>query len=823
MRLLSVVLVFACMACGDDDGGLDAAADAFDAGADADVGTDANLPDPPVLEAEPDPDIPTGCMGDAPAAGETRAKLVECAEELTAGSVATGRNGDIVMDNAVARFIIRASSDEASTLIGGFSGAVIDAARQGGRDLLKEVFSGYDLSVARPTAIVITEAGGTEAARVRVLFELNENLLIAGAIGIPSRVPDAFGAIDYELRPDEGVLRIRFQLSPKAGLARVAGRPSIFCLTGGGMELIQPGGRSVLGEDDNLGQDVGSWMLGEAEQDAFAVHLLGEGGSVVNANTIQIVQRSERLVVQAGELGTSETLLGVGASAAEAHAWVAEGDEYRDVTFRARAGERVEVRQGDALWLRTRVDDAGEANVRVRSGDVSGQAGFDEFFTGDVVMGAGPLDVPPAVASTLRVEGLADGEVAPVRVTVERGGAELMRFPAFGPTTRRLPPGDATVTISRGLEYDVHVEDVSFVADTEHVVSGDIARVVDTSGWVAGDFHLHSEMSTDSQHSLPNAVRTIAGEGLEVVAATDHDVITDYMPFLEEAGLTDWVLAIAGSEVSDPILAHINGYPLVRNADAAGFGSPRWFEQTPLDTFDELRELGDEDLGGAIVQVNHPTRNGSGWFRSIMLDPISGMAGSSPADIGLPPGTDLNDFDFDVIETFNKGPDDDDELALEQTLGLWENGWRFGMMGNSDTHDAKRPSGNPRTYIRVPDDTDFTWPDVAAGIRSNAITISGGIFVTAEAGAVTGDGVPVTVRIQAAPWVEVDSIRIYAGPNVVIDESITPSVDVLRLEQTYDVPLAGSDFVVVRANGAARAAPVINAEPFGITSPIEVR
>ena len=589
------------------------------------------------------------------------------------------------------------------------------------------------------------------------------------------------------------------------------------------MELVQPGGRSVLGEDDNLGQDVGSWMIGEAEQDAFALHLLGEGGSVVNANTIQIIQRSERLVVQAGELGTSEAVLGVGATAAEAHGWVTPGDEFRDVTLRARAGERIEVRQDDALWMRTRVDESGEATVRVRAGDVSGRAGFDGFFTGDEVSGAGPLDVPEPPASTLTVDATADGETAPVRVTVVRDGSEILRFPAFGVTSRRIPPGDATVTVSRGMEYDVHVEDITFAADTEHTVTGDVARVVDTVGWVAGDFHLHSEMSTDSQHALPNAVRTIAGEGLEVVAATDHDVITDYVPFLEEAGLTDWVLAIAGSEVSDPILAHINGYPLNRDADFAGFGSPRWFDQTPLDTFDSLRGLGDADLGGAIVQVNHPTRNGSGWFRSISLDPITGMAGSSPADIGLPPGTDLNDFDFDVIETFNKSPDEDDEIALEQHLGLWANGWRFGMMGNSDTHDAKRPAGNPRTYIRVPDDTDFTWPDVADGIRANALTVGGGIFVTAEVGAVTGDSVPVTVRVQAAPWVDVDNIRIYAGPNVVIDETIPASATVVRLEQTYDVPLSGSDFVVVRANGTARAAPVINSSPFGITSPIEVR
>ncbi len=825
---LACWLAVVCLACGgDDDGAVDAATDTSEdvALSDADGGFDADLPDPPELTAEPDPDIPTGCMGTPPPSGETRAKIVECPEELVAGSVATGRNGDIVIENSIARFVIRASSDEASTLIGGFSGAVVDGARQGGRDLLKEVFSGYDLSVARPSAIVITEAGGAEPARIRVLFELNENLLIAGAIGVPSRVPDAFGAIDYELRPDEGVLRISFRLTPKAGVARVAGRPAVFALTGGGMELVQPGGRTILGEDGNNGQAVGSWMIGESPTDAFALRIVGDEGSVLNVNTIQIVQRSERLVPTAGELETSETLLGVGATAAEAHAWVSQDDAFTDVELRARAGERVEVRQGEGLWMRTRVGEDGTATIRVPAGELSVQGGFDSFFNGDVVTGEGPLDIPEPAISTVTINGTADGEMAPMRATIVRDGGEILRFPVFGPTTRRVTPGNATVTVSRGLEYDIYVEDVTFEADTEHTVTGDVARVVDTGGWVAGDFHLHSEMSTDSEHALPNAVRTIAGEGLEVVSSTDHDVITDYGPFLEEAGLTEWVLAITGSEVSDPILAHINGYPLVRDANHGGFGSPRWFEQTPLDTFDELRELGDPDLGGAIVQVNHPTRNGSGWFRSIALDPITGMAGSMPGDIGLPEGTDLNDFDFDVIETFNKSPDEDDELALEQTLGLWANGWRFGMMGNSDTHDFQRPAGIPRTYIRVPDDTRgvFTWPDVAMGIRNNELTVSGGVFVTAEAGAVVGDSVPVSVRVQAAPWVEVDTIQIYAGPNVVIEEAVPATAEVLRLDQTYDVPLSGSDFVVVRAGGTARAAPVINSAPFGITSPIEVR
>ena len=54
------------------------------------------------------------------------------------------------------------------------------------------------------------------------------------------------------------------------------------------------------------------------------------------------------------------------------------------------------------------------------------------------------------------------------------------------------------------------------------------------------------------------------------------------------------------------------------------------------------------------------------------------MAGSSPADIGLPEGTDLNDFDFDVVEAFNSGLDEDDEASLSRRLAETQAGplWR---------------------------------------------------------------------------------------------------------------------------------------------------
>ncbi len=819
-RLAILLVVSLCWACGDDTAGMDAAVDATNDGADAAV--DSALPSPPAFDAVPDPAVIEGCQTTPPAEGTTRAKRVECAEELVAGSVAAGRIGDIVIENSRVRVILRASSLQAAVTLGAYGGGVVDAARQGGLDLLKEVHLGLDLASARPTEVVITESGDDGPARVRVLFELDAIQLITGALGDAFRTPRAFGAIDYELRPDEEVLRATVQITPDEGVARVVGRPALLAFTGGAAEIVQPG-RGVLGEDGASAGSPGAWIVGEADQDAYALRILHAQGSVSLINSILIVQSNERVIVPAGEVGSWQVLLALGDTADAAFAAVTvPEDGLEERTLTGVPDDRLELRQDETLWLRSRVGDDGEVHALLPPGSHEARAGYGPFFPGTPVTGA---SVPAAPRAALQVDATADGESAPLRVTVERDGRELGRWAVYGPETLTLPPGDARVTLSRGPEYDIYVEDVTLAEGSERRIAADLPRVVDTTGWVGGDFHLHSELSTDSRHALPDAVRIIAAEGLEVVAATDHDVLTDYGPFLEAEGLSSWVLSVVGVEVSDPILAHINGYPLLRDPDASGWGAPRWFAQTPLDTFDALRAMGDVGLGGSVVQVNHPRRNGSGWFRAIALDPVGGMAGSSPADLGLPEGTDLNDFDFDLVEAFNSGLDENDEASFADLLGLWANGWRFGMMGNSDSHRSGNPAGSPRTYIRVPDDARgaYDWADVAAGLRAQQTTVCGGIFVTAEPGSVAGDSVLVRVTVRAAPWVEVDRVRVYAGPNVVIDQPLAASTTEIRLDEVFDVPLSGADFVLARADGARATAPALTDRPFGVTSPIEVR
>ena len=76
-----------------------------------------------------------------------------------------------------------------------------------------------------------------------------------------------------------------------------------------------------------------------------------------------------------------------------------------------------------------------------------------------------------------------------------------------------------------------------------------LEKVVDTRGLVAVDSHMHTQNS-DGRMLIPERLRSVVGEGLDVAVATDHNYITDYQPDLERLGLENDLAAITGEEVT---------------------------------------------------------------------------------------------------------------------------------------------------------------------------------------------------------------------------------------------------------------------------------
>lgn len=866
-RFAATVLAMggALAACGDDDGtapardlGAETAPDAHEGGIDPTGDARADGSRPAMLDDDltPDPEQVEGCQREPVAAGAVYAKLIECDEERVPGELAAGRVGDVVLRNARAAFVIRRADDSAA-LIGGPGGGIVDAAATGTEDVLKELLPVIGLSTFAPAsasrmAIVASGRGGEAGERpyavVRQVVEPRALEVLRSYL--PTlRPPPVSAVVEYRLVADDPALRATIRVVSSRAVSVAPGLAML--LGGGGIGVAE--GSLVLPElDAATASDATSLLVeGLGARTALGVSM-GAASEVFRIDSLHLATAPSVSVAPSAitEVGF---VVAVGASVAEARAASSDGET--DSTFVATieaAGPRtligIERDDGTAiLW--SRPNGAGRLQARLPIGRYRIRSALESrphspgesTVALDGTSGADRDETAPAMArGVIRVDATAAGAVAPVRVTIASSGVspvddEADRLVALGPTEIDVPAGRHRVIVSRGVEHDVHDVEIDVADGATVEVTTDLARTVDTTGWVACDFHLHTELSTDSAHPVLRALRMMAAEGLEVVASTDHDHLTDYPSLVNRAGVGDWLLAVTGDELSTSDYGHFGGYPLRFDPSRGANGAPVWFGLTPAEVFDALRSSGDGR--DAIVQVNHP-RLDRGFFGFIGLDPETGHATADPVAMGLPAETDLDDLAFDVVEVWNGYTRGDNEDAFADWLGLRAAGRRFTMVGNSDSHRAGLPPGMPRTFVRVPDDARgaFDWDDVEAGLRAGRTTVSGGIFVTIAGPGGEGPGevltataipggparVRVRVRVEAAPWIEVARLRLYRGREVVVDRAVAPSGDVVRLDEEIDVEVNADTFVVARADGDRDAEPVWRTPPFGVTGALDV-
>jgi hypothetical protein len=349
------------------------------------------------------------------------------------------------------------------------------------------------------------------------------------------------------------------------------------------------------------------------------------------------------------------------------------------------------------------------------------------------------------------------------------------------------------IYISRGVEYELERKSgVTLSEGQVHGVSARLRRVVQTPGYIGGDFHLHTWGSIDAPSSFRNQIRALAGEGIEFVASTDHNYVADLTPSVIIEGLQDHIRAVPGLELTTLEGGHFNGYPLRYEFGPVLHGSFNWSGRPPGEIFEELRSRALYGRDEVIVQVNHPRDSALGYFDQYGVSGLTTKVGSlSSLGLGLPKGTAFVKFDergqvvldggepvsqfsydFNALEIFNgkrfvqlhsmRVPEnlppefaplklqpgtlllDGGEVAFPGNMEDWFNllnmGQRVAGMGNSDSHTpyGEEP-GFPRTYVRVADDTPRGVDPraVVKGILGQRVIATGGPFVELFA---RGDG-----------------------------------------------------------------------------------
>jgi hypothetical protein len=125
-----------------------------------------------------------------------------------------------------------------------------------------------------------------------------------------------------------------------------------------------------------------------------------------------------------------------------------------------------------------------------------------------------------------------------------------------------LPVGRYTLYATRGMEWGVAEQPIVVNGGQPQSHTLVISREVDTTGFVACDSHIHTlPGSGHGNATYAERMITIAGEGIEVAVATDHNHISEYDRHQHMTGTRGHFHAISGDEVTTHN-GHFTAFPL---------------------------------------------------------------------------------------------------------------------------------------------------------------------------------------------------------------------------------------------------------------------
>src|SRR6056297_2967953 len=344
-------------------------------------------------------------------------------------------------------------------------------------------------------------------------------------------------------------------------------------------------------------------------------------------------------------------------------------------------GERTDDVRIGAIWLdpRPRAAVLGEGRLELQASDEAGRALPCRWTI---------LKAPGALAAI----GASSNDQRAVRSGVV--------YAADGQTTIGLAAGRYTVLCGRGFEYSLDRQEVVVEAGSSATVTATLQRVVDTTGLVACDPHVHTfEVSRHGDASLDERMITLAGEGIELPIATDHNTFVDYRPYLQRLGLADQMTPIIGNEVTTR-KGHFNVFPAEPDAPLPNHRNEDW--QTLLADIFATPQI-------RVAILNHARDVHSG-FTPFAPENVIGAVGAR---------LDGRQWGANAMEVINSAALQTDPMRLfHDWLTRLNRGHRLTAVGTSDSHEVSRKIvGQGRTYVYV-DDRDPGAIDVDAAVQS---------------------------------------------------------------------------------------------------------
>ena len=801
-------------------------------------------------------------------AGEARAgRLDASALPVDRTGLATWEAGDFVLANDRVALIVEDAGD--SDLYDPFGGRPVGIARVEGGALVdaadyNEVILGFGgFLVESESVTVINDGGDGEAAVVRAVGPLGP-LEFAGEL-LTTLVPGDYGglpaALDYTLEPGSDAIDVHLEVQvPTPGAVRTRMLTTAFFqryrmprwLEGTGFADPPAGPQSMALFIDDAAASY-AWIAGEERAlteilDVSGVLAYSQGRAVAEGCASTRFHVGTIVVGGPGLPGLQSALARRrGESLRTITGTVMESDGTTPAT-----GVRVHVRRADGSHF-ARLTPAADGTFAVDVPDES--VSFFAFREGMALVG--PVDVAASVSTVALtmneyrtiIVNVTDGDdpatddFIPARVQivpsaappaipadlgelVHRNGRAHVAFTTTGSIELRVDPGLYEIIVSRGYEWEIVREGVDVTSEPLATLDAELQRVVDTTGVMCADYHIHTHRSPDSPDSPELKLMGLIADGLEIAIRSDHEWVNDFQPVIEAMGLEEHAFGIGGEELTTFAWGHFNIFPLTADPSRVNNGAVPWVGRLPPEVFDEARARSEAP---AFI-INHPRGAAiGGYFAAAGYNPVTNTAARQ----------ELWDDEFTLVEVFNDGDFEDfRESVVADWFGLLNGGRRVFAVGSSDSHGIwSSPVGYPRTCLELgTDDPQALTPNmVRDATQAGHSTISGGLYLTVvgPGGAGPGDDVDgagatamFDVTVRGACWIRATELE------VIVDGVTTETIDIpvvapaacdpLRLSATISVPVAAEgSWVVFHAKGDMDLSPVHpGRNPFAVSNPV---
>lgn len=391
-----------------------------------------------------------------------------------------------------------------------------------------------------------------------------------------------------------------------------------------------------------------------------------------------------------------------------------------------------------------------------------------------------------------------------------------------GAVELEVAPGKYRVSVSRGVTWSIWPADapedggelLDLAEGDAEVVEAEIAPVVDTTGVLNGDFHVHGITSADSVVRPESRVLGFMGDGVDVLVSSDHDYIYDYAPMVAELDAARQIATLVGVEITTPNIGHFNSFPMRQDLEDRRNGALDWgsdsdnFNATPAEIFAWMDQNKPDTSEAVVKQINHA----QGTIPPLKADVLRGISFADAAGRRMEPSTPdpasgdtgLWSDEFNALEIMN-GPD----MPKFWTIMRWwltmiSRGFSPTGTAVTDTHRLYSDLGGiPRTFVFVDpahDSAETFDEDVftTAITEGRAVGSNGPFFrveLANQAGDTAGlgellesedDAVTARITVDVPEWLPVDTIDIYS--NLDADEIITAPGEV----RTEPVPPTSS-------------------------------